>query len=84
MPYQLKVNFPGTHKGQELTIPGLGTFKNGSSTEVSDEDADSFRAYQTSNNMPDQTLLQAFKDDPYVEVSKAAAGKDKSDKEGDK
>lgn len=69
--YQITVNLPNTGKGQEVQIPGLGTFKNGSTAEVTKEMADAFRTFQTDLGMPDQTLLQAFhgREDVVVETA---------------
>jgi hypothetical protein len=82
MPYTLKIDYPASGNGQEMAIPGLGTFKNGSTYRVSDEDAQSFRDYQVSNNMPDQTLYQAFQKSEYVTVEVDKPKDEK--KEGDK
>ena len=94
MPYQISLDFPGTPKGQELSIPGLGTYKNGSTSEVTEDEANLFRAYQASNNMPDTTLIQSFQKDPYVSVSRVHEEKEEApknkgakadeEKEGDK
>jgi hypothetical protein len=74
MPYQLKVNFRNARRGQEHSIPGLGTYKNGSTYEVSDEEAEAFRTYQRDAGMPDRTLLQAFKGDEAVQVTVKSDG----------
>jgi|SRR3954468_14206818 hypothetical protein len=71
MSYNVKVDYPTMPKGQEVLINGLGTFQNGATVAVSDEDADSFRAYQKSVGMPDVALPEAFKDDEYVSVTSA-------------
>lgn len=66
--YQITIDYPNMPKGQEVSIPGLGTYKNGSTHAVTKEEADLFRAYQADTGMPDQTLLQAFKGQDYVTV----------------
>lgn len=85
MPYSLTVDYPNMPKGQELSIVGLGTFKNGSTTTISDEEAQMFRDMQVANNMEDRTLLAAFKDSDYVtvEVAKTEKKDDDKKKEGD-
>jgi hypothetical protein len=69
--YKITVNLPSTGKGQEVQIPGLGTFKNGSTAEVTKEMADAFRTFQTDLGMTDQTLLQHFhgREDVVVETA---------------
>lgn len=66
--YTLTINNSNAAKDAEFSIPGLGTYKNGSTNAVSKEEAEAFRAYQVSSGMPDVTLLQAFKGDPSVTV----------------
>jgi hypothetical protein len=88
--YTITINLPNTPQGQEVQIPGLGTYKNGSTNTVTKEEADAFRAYQAANNMPDDTLLQAFSKDDYVTVETAKEEKPKTGsgsdnkKDGDK
>jgi hypothetical protein len=43
MPYRLTVNQDNLPEGAEVSITGLGVFKNGSTTEVSDNQAEFFR-----------------------------------------
>jgi hypothetical protein len=69
MAYSVKVDYPNMPKGQQVLISGLGTFENGSTAAVSDEDAAAYRAYQKSAGMPDSTLSDAFKDSKYVVVT---------------
>jgi hypothetical protein len=75
--YTITVNLPSTGKGQKVQIPGLGTFKNGQTAEVTKEMADAFRTFQTDLGMPDQTLLEAFKgrDDVTVETAEVTEPK---------
>jgi hypothetical protein len=70
--YTIKIDLPSASKGQEVQIPGLGTFKNGQTAEVTKEMADAFRTFQRALGMPDQTLLQAFhgRQDVVVETAK--------------
>lgn len=92
--YEVTVNNPVLGKGVEVEIPGLGIVKNGSTTEVSEEQAETFRLVnqgpvvteQDENGadvykQPDKgpTLLQAYKDDPHVEV-RTVEEKPKQDK----
>lgn len=81
--YQITIDIPGTPKGKEFSIPGLGTYKNGSTNVVTDEEADMFRAYQTDSGMPDRTLLQAFQKDEYVTVETYTPQKDSDNKKKD-
>jgi hypothetical protein len=67
MPYKLTLKQKNAGRGAELQIVGLGTFKNGSSYMVSDEDAENFRTVQRDLGN-DQTLVQAFKHSDYVVV----------------
>jgi spore germination protein GerM len=69
--YTVTVNLPTAGKGQEVQIPGLGTFKNGSTAEVTKEMADAFKTFQTDLGMPEQTLLEAFKSRDDVKVETA-------------
>jgi hypothetical protein len=66
--YEITIDFPNMPKGQQVSIPGLGTYENGSTNVVSKEEAEAFKAYQTDTGMPDQTLLQAFKGQDFVKV----------------
>ena len=43
MPYQIKINQPNLAEGTELTILGLGTFENGKTYDISDEQVEAFR-----------------------------------------
>lgn len=43
--YKLTVDLPDLPKGELVQIPGLGTFENGSSYEVTQEEADGYRVY---------------------------------------
>lgn len=79
--YTLTIKNDNAARDAEFSIPGLGTYKNGSTNSVSKEEADSFRAYQVSSGMPDVTLLQAFTGDPSVTVTTETTP---SGKEGDK
>lgn len=45
--YVVKVNQPSLPKGEPVQIPGLGTFENGTSYEVSKDEANAFRTYHT-------------------------------------
>jgi hypothetical protein len=82
--YQISIDYPNMPKGQEVSIPGLGTYKNGSTTVVSNEEANAFRAYQVDVGMPDQTLLQSFVGSEYVTVETYTPPKnDDKKKDGD-
>lgn len=41
--YTVKVNDPALPDGQEVEVPGLGVFKNGSTRQISEEQAEYFR-----------------------------------------
>lgn len=43
--YNVTVDMPNLPRGEEVEISGLGRFKNGSTTEVSKEDAEAFRTF---------------------------------------
>lgn len=45
MPYKVNVNDPARPDGDVIEVPGLGVFKNREDAEVSDEQAEFFRAY---------------------------------------
>lgn len=44
MPYKVIVDHPSIGDGTELYIHGLGTFKNGTTTEIDDNQVDVYRA----------------------------------------
>lgn len=82
--YELSIDQPNLPKGEPVQIPGLGTFKNGSSHPVTKEEAQAFRVYHTrQENIIDEqtdevlgsqpvlgpTLLQASKNMFGVEVT---------------
>jgi hypothetical protein len=69
--YKITFDYPNMPKGQEISVPGLGTYRNGSTTFVSKEEAEAFRVYQVDVGMPDKTLLQAFQGSDYVTVETA-------------
>ena len=69
--YRITANYPNVGKGQELSIAGLGTIKNGQTAEVTKEQAAAFKIFQRDLGMPDRTLLEAFKGNEYVEVETA-------------
>jgi hypothetical protein len=48
MDYELSIDMPNLAKGAEVQIAGLGTFENGSSYKITDEEHDSFRRYHGS------------------------------------
>lgn len=50
MPYRVTIDHPNLGE-QDLFIHGLGTFANGSTTEVSDEDMDRYRAMHSIVNI---------------------------------
>jgi len=41
--YVLELDVPGTPKGQEVEIPGLGVFKNGQSYDITEDEAENYR-----------------------------------------
>lgn len=43
MSYVLKVDLPNASKGQQVSIPGLGVFEQGSTTELTDQAVERFR-----------------------------------------
>lgn len=45
--YDLKVALPNLPEGEPVQIPGLGTFKNGSTYEITQSDDDAYRSYHT-------------------------------------
>lgn len=81
--YEITFDLPGTPKGQEVMVAGLGTFANGSTYEVTEGEAEAYRSYHTSlkyeydkdNNLvgataePGPTLLQAFSKTDGVDVT---------------
>lgn len=92
--YEVTLDLPGTPKGEPVQIVGLGTFDNGSTFEVTKEEAEYYRAFHVrqepivddetqailgSEAVLGPTLLQAFKDTEGVEVVTVVTKK----KEGD-
>jgi hypothetical protein len=43
MPYQVKVNDPNQAEGVEVVVPGLGVFRNKSTRQISDDEAEAYR-----------------------------------------
>jgi len=41
--YEVKVNDPASPNGADIEVPGLGVFKNGSTRQLSEEEAEYFR-----------------------------------------
>lgn len=82
--YELKLNLPNVGRGVEVEIDGLGTFKNGTTVEVSKAQAENFRQrnmvteFETNDKgelqskfKPGPTVLEAFRDTEGVDVVKA-------------
>lgn len=80
--YEIEVNLPDLPKGELVQIPGLGTFENGTKHDVSQEEAEAYRAYHTQHVaetsedgemsvdvVQGPTLLEASKDMYGVEVA---------------
>lgn len=93
--YELTVDQPNLPKGELVQIPGLGTFKNGSSYPVTKAEADAYRTYHskvvTVDDKDDEdfggsrlelgpTLLQASKTMYGVEVVTSEAADTKTEK----
>lgn len=79
--FTLTLDLPNLPKGGDLEIDGLGTFQNGSSFEISDEQANAFSTKDSTLKttthedgklsnviVPGRTLVEAFKDHPYITV----------------
>ena len=49
MPYQITIDHPNLEEGTELTILGLGTFAQGGTYDISDEQAAAFQAAQATD-----------------------------------
>jgi hypothetical protein len=43
----IKLDIPGQPAGVEFSIPGLGTFENGSTYDITEAEAEAYRAYHT-------------------------------------
>lgn len=85
--YNLDVDQPGLPKGELVQIPGLGTFENGSSYEVTKSEADAYRSYNSTqeptHNDEEEitgsemtlgpTLLEASKTMYGIEVTTASS-----------
>jgi hypothetical protein len=87
--YELTVDVPSSPKGEPIQIPGLGTFENGGTYGVNEDDAQAFRTYHSvqkpvyseegqmilGNEVElGPTLLQASKSMFGVEVSSVGTG----------
>lgn len=77
MAYKVTVNMPNLAKGAEVFIDGLGTFKNGESAVVSNEQANLFRNAHGRVNDDGQyeqgpTLGQAFGEGTGVTVERVS------------
>jgi hypothetical protein len=80
--YAVTVKMDNLPRGAEVQVHGLGLLKNGSTTQVNDADAETFRQMNSTQDshfdettgtlvtdtMVGPTLLQAFKDSPNVTV----------------
>jgi hypothetical protein len=87
--YTVEVNLPNVGKGQPVEIDGLGIFENGTTTEVSDADAQSFRQKHsvmetetdenggmTNTVKVGPTLSSAFKGHKHIKVKKVGKSED--------
>lgn len=94
--YTVQIDMPTLPKGHEVEIDGLGQFENGSTVEVSKEDAEAFRVKHQAvvmttdkdgNNhievFPGPTLLQAFKDNDTIVVSTSKSKSEDKSKAGE-
>jgi hypothetical protein len=93
--YEITVDLDGIGKNDEVQIPGLGTFKNGSTYEVTRAEAEAYRSYNTRQEpvhdeddnivgaeaVPGPTLLQAFRHTTGVDVTTAQANNDDEEEE---
>jgi hypothetical protein len=82
--YKIKLDLPGTPKGEVVTIDGIGALENGATHEVSDEEAHAFRLahparVESVNDSTGETvvettlgptLYEAFKGHPSIKVTK--------------
>jgi hypothetical protein len=82
--YKIKLDLPGTPKGEVVTIDGIGALENGATHEVSDEEAHAFRLAHPrrvegtaasggetqAETSLGPTLYDAFKDHPNIKVTK--------------
>jgi len=91
MPYTVKVDHPDAGD-QDVYIHGLGTFRNGTSTDVDDEQAELYRAHnavQTQVHTEDGGLQVTSElgppleelDSPWVTVTKAGSRSKKASEE---
>lgn len=96
MTYKLKVNSKTLPKGKLVTIKGLGSFENGKTHDVSDEQAERFRvinSVQVSNTNEKgetttetklgPTLTEAVKSMGYVSLEGSGSGSKSSDSDKD-
>ena len=82
--YEVSLDLPGMPKGELVQIPGLGTFENGTSFDVTEEQANAYRVYHQRVDMVydeetnellgseasvGPTLLQAYKNEQGVDVA---------------
>lgn len=82
--YEVELDLPGIPTGEPVQIPGLGTFNNGDTLDVTKREAEFYRSYHIhqepivdeetqailgSEAVLGPTLLQAFKDTNGVKVT---------------
>jgi hypothetical protein len=87
--YELSLDLPSLPKGEPVQIPGLGTFENGETHEITKIEHERYRAYHVrqipvideetqevrGNELENgPTLLQAFKDREDIEVVTITGG----------
>jgi hypothetical protein len=65
--YEVTIDEEGTPKGQLIQIPGLGTFENGSTFDVDEDQHAQFRAYHTTTTpVEDEEGNLVIEDGTYV------------------
>lgn len=94
--YEVTVNMDSLPKGADVEVDGLGMFKNGETTEVSDEAAEYFRVkhstttfdYDEKGNLiqettPGPTILQAFRGVDHIDAKRVKQQKQEEPPEGE-
>lgn len=94
--YTMKIDLPTVAKGADVEIDGLGVFENGGEYEISDEEAQDFRAHHTTQTFEHDdegnlivtqkqgpTVAQAFRGHKHITVTVVKGDDDPDDEPED-
>lgn len=82
--YEIEINQPNLPEGEPIQVPGLGTFENGQTYDVTEEEGNSYRAFHSyqepiigennevlgANTLPGRDLAEAFEGAYGITVTK--------------